>query len=66
MSFACAGWVPSTDIGAGIEAWMEKNAPQAKRTTIPESAKGCVKLFEELTIKDTVSFFNYDGSKLPW
>jgi hypothetical protein len=60
------GWVPATGIGSGITEWVEKNAPNLPRVPVAESAAGVVKIFEALTIEDTNSFFNYDGSKLPW
>jgi len=60
------GWVPSTDLGSGIIEWMEKYAPSSPRVSIPASAAGVVKIFETLTIDNTNSFFNYDGTKLPW
>jgi len=60
------GWVPTTEIGSGIIEWVEKYAPQLPRIPVPESAAAVVKIFETLTIEDTNTFFNYDGSKLPW
>jgi len=60
------GWVPTTEIGSGIIDWVEKYAPNLPRIPVPESAAGVVKIFETLTIQDMNSFFNYDGSKLPW
>jgi hypothetical protein len=60
------GWVPTTEIGSGIIDWVEKYAPNLPRIPVPESAAGVVKIFETLTIQDTNSFFNYDGTKLPW
>ena len=64
--FCCVGWVPATDIGSGIVEWVEKYAPNLPRIQISDSAAGCVKIFETLGIEDTNSFYNYDGSKLPW
>ncbi|PMD33102.1 putative short-chain dehydrogenases/reductase [Hyaloscypha variabilis F] len=60
------GWVPATEIGAGIEGWINKNAPNFPRVKPHDSAVGCVKLFETLTLEQTNSFWNYDGTKLPW
>jgi len=60
------GWVPTTDIGSGIIEWVEKYAPQLPRVPVPEAAAAVVKIFETLTIEDTNTFFNYDGTKLPW
>lgn len=60
------GWVPTTDIGSGIVEWVEKYAPDLPRIPVPESAARVVKIVETLTIEDTNSFFNFDGSKLPW
>lgn len=60
------GWVPETGIGRGIVEWVEKYAPNLPRVTASDSAAECVKIFETLTIEDTNSFFNYDGSKIAW
>lgn len=60
------GWVPSTDIGSGIEEWVQKNAPNFPRVTQHDSAVGCVKVFETVTIEKTNLFWNYDGTNLPW
>jgi hypothetical protein len=62
----CVGWVPTTEIGGGIEDWVAKYAPDLPRVPVQESAAAVVKIFETLTFKDTNSFFNYDGTKLPW
>jgi hypothetical protein len=61
-----SGYVPGTEIGSSIAEWVEKHAPDLPRVPVAESAAGVVKIFETLTIEDTNSFFNYDGSKLPW
>ncbi|PMD63080.1 putative short-chain dehydrogenases/reductase [Hyaloscypha bicolor E] len=60
------GWVPMTEIGAEIEEWMNKYAPNFARVTPHNSAAGCVKIFETVTIEQTNSFWNYDGTNLPW
>lgn len=60
------GWVPSTEIGDGISPWMAKYAPEYPKITTEESAAGVVKVLTGLTIEQTSSFFNYDGTTLPW
>jgi hypothetical protein len=55
-----------TEIGAGIEEWMNKYAPNFARVTPHNSAAGCVKIFETVIIEQTNSFWNYDGTNLPW
>lgn len=60
------GWVPSTEIGAGINDWMAKYAPNAPSTTVEESAAGVVAVIKGLKFEDTNSFYDYDGTKLPW
>lgn len=60
------GWVPSTELGDGISAWMAKYAPNNPRVTTEDSAAGVIKVLTEFTIDQTGSFFNYDGTKLPW
>ncbi|KAF2104422.1 putative short-chain dehydrogenases/reductase [Rhizodiscina lignyota] len=60
------GWAGNTAIGAEIEPWMSKYAPNLK--SIPEStaAEGCMKVLTKATIDDAGKFFNYDGGNLPW
>ncbi|KAK4210727.1 putative short-chain dehydrogenases/ reductase [Rhypophila decipiens] len=60
------GWVKATDIGGAIAEWMEKYAPETKSVTPEEAAAGVVKVLNEKTFEDSGSFFNYDGTKLPW
>ncbi|WYZ38082.1 hypothetical protein EsH8_II_001588 [Colletotrichum jinshuiense] len=60
------GWVPSTEIGAGILEWVEQYAPQLPKVPVAESAKGCVKIIQEVKFDETNLFWNYDGTKLPW
>lgn len=60
------GWVPGTEIGAGIADWVEQYAPQMPKVPVNESAKACVKIFQEVTFEDTNLFWNYDGTKIPW
>jgi len=45
---------------------MAKYAPDYPKTTSEESAAGVVKVFTELTVDQAGSFFNYDGTRLPW
>ncbi|KAH9204931.1 hypothetical protein DL95DRAFT_417848 [Leptodontidium sp. 2 PMI_412] len=60
------GWVPSTEIGAGIVDWVEQYAPDMAKVPVAESAKGCVKIFQEVKFEDSNMFWNYDGTKIPW
>jgi len=60
------GWVPGTEIGAGITDWMNTYAPNAESTTVDESATGVVKVIEGLKLEDSSSFFDYSGAKQPW
>lgn len=60
------GWVPTTEIGSGINDWMHKYAPDYPVTTIDESAKGIVSVITGLKLENAASFFNYDGKILPW
>jgi len=60
------GWVPSTDIGAGIKDWVAKYAPNTPVVTEDDSAAGVVAVLTGLKLENTNSFYNYDGTKLPW
>ncbi len=37
-----------------------------EKLTVEQSAAGCMKVLNGLTIADTGAFFNHDGSKLPF
>lgn len=45
---------------------MEKYAPNSPPITAEVAAAGVVSVLNGATIKDTGSFFNYDGSKHAW
>ena len=45
---------------------MAKYAPEYPKITTEEAAAGVVKVLTELNIEQTGSFFNYDGTTLPW
>jgi len=45
---------------------MAKYAPNAPSTTVEESAAGVVAVIKGLKFEDTNSFYDYDGTKLPW
>jgi len=61
------GWVVTT-LGDEINDWVRKNHPQSFDTkiTVTQSAEGCVKVFTNVKIEETASFFNYDGTKKLW
>ncbi|KAF4621594.1 hypothetical protein D9613_012600 [Agrocybe pediades] len=55
-----------TEMGAPIKAWMDKYAPHVPYLTTDEAAMRLVKICEGLTMKETASYWHFDGSKLPW
>ncbi|KAF9562040.1 NAD(P)-binding protein [Agrocybe pediades] len=59
------GWT-RTEMGAPIKAWMDKYAPHVPYLTTDEAAMRLVKTCEGLTMKETASYWHFDGSKLPW
>jgi hypothetical protein len=61
-----SGWVETTEVGDGISPWMKKYASTAASISETESASGCMEVLRGAVIDDSGSFFNYDGSKLPW
>lgn len=63
---AVVGWVDSTDMGSSIVAWVEKNPSGLSSITVEQSAAGVTKVLHDLKIEDTGSFYNYDGTPLPW
>ncbi|KAH7121581.1 putative short-chain dehydrogenase [Dactylonectria macrodidyma] len=60
------GWIPATEIGDEISAWVAKYAPDLERFTIEESAAGCVKVLNGLTIDNSGEFFSHDGAIVPF
>jgi hypothetical protein len=63
---AVLGWVDSTDMGNSIVEWVEKNPSGLTSITVEQSAAGVTKVLHDLKIEDTGSFYNYDGTPLPW
>ncbi|KAF9009550.1 hypothetical protein BDQ17DRAFT_1235454 [Cyathus striatus] len=59
------GWV-QTEIGDGIAEWMHKNAPSVPQITPTESTEGLINVAKSVTLESTTSFYNYDGTPLPW
>jgi hypothetical protein len=52
-------------MGSGIIPWVEKNGGMSS-ITVEQSAEGVVKVLFDMNIDNTGSFYNYDGSFLPW
>ncbi|KAL4242293.1 NAD(P)-binding domain superfamily protein [Abortiporus biennis] len=59
------GWV-ATDMGLSEIETIQKMIPGIRPISIEESTTGLVKLIGELKLDDSVSFFSYDGTTLPW
>jgi hypothetical protein len=45
---------------------MHTYAPDYPKITEAESAAGVISVLKGLKIEETNSFFNYDGTNLPW
>lgn len=59
------GWV-QTDLGDEIKEWMETYAKNSPQITTAQSSAGILAVAKKVTIDSTASFYNYDGSKLPF
>lgn len=59
------GWV-QTDLGDGIKGWMETYAKNVPQITTAQSSAGVLAVAKNVTTDSTGSFYNYDGSKLPF
>ncbi|KAF9527381.1 hypothetical protein CPB83DRAFT_856451 [Crepidotus variabilis] len=59
------GWV-KTEIGDGIEAWMNTYAPQMKPITAEVSASGSIKAIQDAKLEEGPGFYNWEGVKRPW
>ncbi|KAK3318686.1 putative short-chain dehydrogenases/reductase [Apodospora peruviana] len=60
------GWIKATDIGYAIAPYMEKYVPNLKSISPEEAAAGVVQVLNDATLDVTGSFFNYDGTTIPW
>ena len=61
------GWVQA-DLGDEIKAQgrMEMCTKNVTQTTTAQSSAGVVAVAKNVTIDSTASFYNYDGSKIPF
>ena len=59
------GWV-DTDMGNATTDWMAEHYPAVKQISRVQSAAGCLSVLREAKLEDAVSFYNWDGSRLPW
>ncbi|KAI0727128.1 hypothetical protein C8Q72DRAFT_477061 [Fomitopsis betulina] len=59
------GWV-DTDMGNTTKEWMTTHHPDVKQISRVQSATGCLNVLREAKLEDAVSFYNWDGSRLPW
>ncbi|KAI0785535.1 putative short-chain dehydrogenases/reductase [Abortiporus biennis] len=59
------GWV-ATDMGLSEIDAIQKMIPGISPISIEESTTSLVKLISEAKLSDSVSFFSYDGTTLPW
>jgi hypothetical protein len=53
-------------MGSSIIPWVDKNPDSFSSITVEQSAAGVTQVLHDLTIENTGSFFNYDGTQLPW
>jgi hypothetical protein len=53
-------------MGATISSWIAENAPQVPNIAIDDSAAGCMKVLREAKLEDALSFFDFDGTRIPW
>lgn len=60
-----SGWV-DTDMGNTTKEWMTTHHPDVKQISRVQSATGCLNVLREAKLEDAVSFYNWDGSRLPW
>ncbi|KAK8129894.1 hypothetical protein PG999_002274 [Apiospora kogelbergensis] len=60
------GYIGSTEMGAGIQAWVEENMPDLPNLTVQTSVQCCLKVMHGATGDDNGLFFNEDGTTRPW
>jgi hypothetical protein len=53
-------------MGSSIVAWVDENPNSLSSITVEQSAAGVTKVLRDLNTENTGSFFNYDGTQLPW
>ena len=59
------GWA-QTDLGEGINEWMEKYAPDVPHFMPDQAAQNVITVLQALTLEKTGAFWHYDGTNLPW
>ncbi|KAI0078259.1 NAD(P)-binding protein [Panus rudis PR-1116 ss-1] len=59
------GWV-ATDLGLGIDSWVQQHFPGLKPITTEQSAAGVLKIIQEARLQDSAPYLNYDGAVIPW
>ncbi|KAL7904964.1 putative short-chain dehydrogenases/reductase [Trichoderma velutinum] len=60
------GWVKTTDMGNTITPWMAKYVPGYDGITIDESSAGVIKVLDNMTIENSGTYYNVDGTIMPW
>ncbi|RQM07094.1 hypothetical protein DH86_00003875 [Scytalidium sp. 3C] len=60
------GWVGATEVGNTISSYIEKYAPDVPNIPVEESAEGVIKVIREATLENTGTFYNFDGTNIPW
>ncbi|KAK6824826.1 hypothetical protein PG990_003811 [Apiospora arundinis] len=60
------GYIGGTDMGAGIETWVQENLPDLPNLTVETSVQCCLKVMHGATPEDNGLFFNEDGTTRPW
>lgn len=53
-------------MGNTISSYIEKYAPDVPNIPVEESAEGVIKVIREATLENTGTFYNFDGTNIPW
>ncbi|KAE9370943.1 NAD(P)-binding protein [Stipitochalara longipes BDJ] len=60
------GWVGTTEMGSTLVDFVARHGIPLENVPAERSAAGCMKLLNDLTIEDSGSFFNFDGTTIPF
>lgn len=60
------GFIPETELGAGLKGYFDKYAPEYPRTTLVEGVEGTLKVLHTATAEDHTKFFNHKHESIPW
>ncbi|PCH40584.1 NAD(P)-binding protein, partial [Wolfiporia cocos MD-104 SS10] len=59
------GWL-DTDMGRTLDDLISQRFSWVPKLSADESAVSCIRIIKQAKLEDTVGFYNYDGTLIPW